>query len=162
MKIQCIFSVLFALAIVSCGANQTKVSGSTVIKANSASPSPPKETPPQKSEEAETAPRSGTISRGDMNKVLADGPAALLGKVMTEPFFKNGKFIGFRITEFTGNIPEMIDLRSGDVVLEVNGRMIERPESYYEIFQELKVAGEIRFKLLRDGQEQSIAYPIVD
>ena len=96
-----------------------------------------------------------------MDGLLVEGPAGLLGRALTEPVFKRGKFEGFRITAFPRGEPKAIDLRVGDVILKVNGRSVERPENYYDIFQELKVATELRFELQRDGVEHTLVYPIV-
>ncbi|MCP4199917.1 MAG: hypothetical protein GY762_22465 [Proteobacteria bacterium] len=104
----------------------------------------------------------GAIQRADLQGVLAAGPAALLQKVVTEPVRKNGKFVGFRIAKFTQRPPMAIDLRPGDVVLSVNGRKIERPENYFQVFEELQVASELRFKLLRDNDVTTLLYPIID
>jgi type II secretory pathway component PulC len=104
----------------------------------------------------------GVIQRADLQGVLSAGPAALLQKVVTEPVRKNGKFVGFRIAKFTQTPPTAIDLRPGDVVLSVNGRKIERPENYFQVFEELQVASELRFKLLRDNEVKILLYPIID
>ncbi len=104
----------------------------------------------------------GAIQRADLLAVLVAGPAALLQKVVTEPVRKNGKFVGFRIAKFNQSPPTAIDLRPGDVVLSVNGRKIERPENYFQVFEELQVASELRFKLLRDNEVKTLLYPIID
>jgi type II secretory pathway component PulC len=112
----------------------------------------------------ETAPTlpPGAILRADLQAVLAAGPAALLQKVVTEPVRKNGKFVGFRLAEFTQGAPAAIDLRPGDIILLVNGRKIERPENYFQVFEELQVASELRFRLLRDNEVKTLLYPIID
>jgi type II secretory pathway component PulC len=115
-----------------------------------------------KGDDAKTASSTGEILRSDLNKVLAAGPAALLAEILTDPVRENGRFVGFRIAKFVHGEPESIDLKTGDVILLVNGRQIERPENYFEIFEELKVAREIRFKVMRDGKELELIYPIVD
>jgi type II secretory pathway component PulC len=104
----------------------------------------------------------GAILRADLQAVLAAGPAALLQQVVTEPVRENGKFVGFRIAKFARSAPTVIDLRPGDVILTVNGRKIERPENYFQVFEELQVASELRFKLLRDNEITTLRYPIVD
>ena len=102
------------------------------------------------------------IRREDLQTVLAAGPAALLQRVVTEPVRENGKFVGFRIAGFTGEPPGVIDLQPGDIILSVNGRKIERPENYFQVFEELQVASELRFELLRSGEVETLLYPIVD
>jgi type II secretory pathway component PulC len=48
------------------------------------------------------------------------------------------------------------------VVLSVNGLPIERPEHAYRIWQELRVASDLRVEYLRAGQPRSIEYTIGD
>jgi type II secretory pathway component PulC len=112
--------------------------------------------------DASTSTAPGTISRADLNAVLAKGPGQLLGKVETNAVFENKRFLGFQITAFIGEAPKTVDLRVGDVVLAVNGRKIERPEEYFAIFQDLAHASELCFDLMRDGEKRTLRYPIVD
>ncbi|MCP4603816.1 MAG: hypothetical protein GY847_25410 [Proteobacteria bacterium] len=162
MKAQYFLTVALTLLVTNCGSAQTEEPNSASQISSDVSQPAPAELPAQENEKTEAEDQPGTILRTDLNKVLADGPAAILGRVLTEPVFEKGKFVGFRITEFTHGTPEAIDIRTGDVILRINGRMVERPEVYFEIFQELKVAGEISFELLRNGEEQTITYPVVD
>jgi len=105
--------------------------------------------------------RPGTIARADLDEVLARGPAPLLALVVTEPYREQGRFVGFRILEFPQGEPTAIDLREGDVILDVNGRRIERPEHLFEIFEQLKTADRIVLRLKRDGRDETLTYPIV-
>ncbi len=152
------------LVLVGCGAaqkaepseSQTLIDESEYTSENSA------EVVAESAEKTSPALPPGAILRAELQVVLAAGPAALLQRVVTEPVRKKGKFVGFRITEFTRGAPATIDLRSGDVILSVNGRRIERPENYFQVFEELQVASELRFELLRDNEIKTLYYPIVD
>jgi len=106
--------------------------------------------------------RPGTVSRSDLDELLAAGPAALLARVETAPEREGGRFAGFRITGFPGGPPAAVDLRVGDVVVRVNGRGIERPEQYFEVFRALAGAAEIRFEIIRDGAPLTLTCPVVD
>ena len=105
---------------------------------------------------------SGTIARADLVRVLDTGPAQVLALVDLEPVREDGRFVGFSIAEFRAEAPGPLGLRVGDVVVSVNGRKIERPEHYFEIFQELRVASELRFEILREGAPRALSYPITD
>ncbi len=151
----------FILLSVGCGSAQTEVAEpASAATPEDSQPKQAETVDPVSEEVVEAAP--GTIRRIDLDGVLADGPGAILGRVLTEPVLERGKFVGFRITAFPRGAPAGIDLRTGDVVCRVNGRSVERPENYYEIFQELKVAGELRVELLRDGTAETLLYPIVE
>jgi type II secretory pathway component PulC len=104
----------------------------------------------------------GTIFRKDLNEVLASGPASVLALITTEPVRSSGQFVGFKISGFTQGAPQSIDLQVGDVILAVNGRKIERPEHYFEIFEELRVASELRFDLQRDGTKKTLSYAVIE
>lgn len=108
-----------------------------------------------------TAP-PGTITRQDLDAVLRAGPAAILSMVITEPVLKNGRFVGFKIARFTGKRPTAIDLRSGDVILKANGKTVERPEHYFAVLEDLKIATELRIEVLRDGEKTTLIYPILN
>lgn len=104
----------------------------------------------------------GQIPRDDLHGVLAKGPGALLAMVETEPYRRNGRFVGFKIIRFTGGAPGAIALRKGDVIRAVNGFPVASPNDYFRAFQELSVASELRFDILRDGAPLLLAYPITD
>ncbi|MCP4679479.1 MAG: hypothetical protein GY854_29110 [Deltaproteobacteria bacterium] len=154
-----VFSMIIAAS--GCGSAKTDPSGPEDSAASDPSTNPEEN---RAITEADPPPASlppGAILRSDLDEVLVEGPAGILGRALTEPVFKDGRFQGFRITAFPRGDPTAIDLRVGDVILKVNGRSVERPENYYDIFQELKVATELRFELQRDGAAQTLVYPVV-
>jgi len=152
---------LLVVAASGCGSAQTDRSDSVDSTASDTATEPEEKQAIVEAEETPASLQPGTISRSDLDEVLVEGPGGVLGRALTEPVFKSGKFLGFRITAFPRGEPTAIDLRVGDVILKVNGSSVERPENYYDIFQELKVATELRFELRRDGVEQTLVYPIV-
>jgi len=86
----------------------------------------------------------------------------VLALVQTEPARANGRFVGFRIRAFAAEAPAAVDLRVGDVVVAVNGKSIISPDDFFRVFQELEVASEVRFDILRAGKKECIVYPILD
>ena len=103
----------------------------------------------------------GQIRRADLNRVLELGPGGLLALVETEPFREAGRFVGFRLVRFSNGDPSAVDLRVGDVLRAVNGLPIASPDDFFRAFQELKVASELRFDVLRDGAPLTLQYPVV-
>jgi hypothetical protein len=81
---------------------------------------------------------AGAIRRAELDELIARGPGRLLALVVTEPRREGGRFVGFCIVDFTQGPPSAIDLRRGDVILDVNGRRIERPEHLFEVLEQLK------------------------
>lgn len=104
----------------------------------------------------------GQIRRADLSAILAKGPGAVLALVETEPYRQNGQFAGFKILRFAGGPPNAVDLREGDVLQKINGLRIASPDDYFRAFQELNVASEIRFDILRDGAPLTLTYPVVE
>jgi type II secretory pathway component PulC len=104
----------------------------------------------------------GAVRRSALDVLLTRGPGALLALVSTAPCKRNGRFIGFRIVAFNTPIPDGLDLRINDIVIAVNGLKIIMPDDYFRVFQALKVAGELRFELEREGKKLEQVYPIVN
>ena len=105
---------------------------------------------------------NSAIRREALSRLLNRGPAALLAQVITEPHRANGRFVGFRITDFKVSVPTFLDLKRGDIIVAINGLKIVMPDDYFRVFNELKVASEIRFEMVRDGHTLERVYPIVD
>jgi S1-C subfamily serine protease len=102
------------------------------------------------------------IGRAALEEVLSAGPAGVLASVQTDSVVDDGKFVGFRIVSFRVEVDPCLDLREEDVLTRVNGRVIERPEHYFEVFEALRTAKEIRFDLLRDGEPVTLTYPVTE
>lgn len=154
------------LCLAACGGGQatgieeTRLAPSDDAAASEARAATPPPTAAQ-SEATEPAPLpEGHIRRADIRRVLANGPAGVLSMVRTEPSRTNGRFVGFQIVAFNVEPPTTIDLRVGDVLVAVNGKNIVSPDDYFRVFQELQVASELRFDLMREGRAESLVYPI--
>lgn len=162
LKISVILGLIGFLAT-ACGGVQKehqgaphKLSGAPAVEATTTPTTNPEVAGQEKS------PAPGFITRRDLDTVLAAGPGAILAAVITEPVLKNGRFIGFKIARFSGDAPRAIDLRAGDVILKANGRKIERPENYFAVLEDLRIASELRFDVLRNGEPTTLIYPILD
>ena len=105
-----------------------------------------------------------TVTRSAVLDVLDKGIPWVLRQVETEPELANGRFVGFRLVTFFPGDGRFrgVDLRPGDVVLRINGLPIERPEHAYRVWQELRVASEIRVEVMRQGQSHEVDYSIID
>jgi len=103
-----------------------------------------------------------TIGRAALDEILSAGPAGVLASVQTDSVVDDGRFVGFRIVSFRVEVDPCLDLREEDVLTRVNGRVIERPEHYFEVFEALRSAKEIRFDLIRDGEPMTLTYPVTE
>ena len=82
--------------------------------------------------------------------------------VMVEdyPAMKEGRFYGFRLKAL--NPDWAIDLRPGDVIVRVNGQVIEHPEEADAALRSLEKAAALKIDYERDGKMKTLELPIVD
>ena len=106
--------------------------------------------------------RQGTISRAELDPILAAGLGRFLAHLGTEPHLDDGRFVGFRVTELRSDIFAGVDLQVGDTLVSVNGAPIERPEQALEVWNGLAVASELTIEYLRDGQAEQLRFAIED
>lgn len=113
---------------------------------------------------ADPAPEaSGVIHRSELDRVLERGIGAFLGRLSTEPDLRDGRFVGFRVTELHDTaLFEGVDLLPGDTILEINGQGIERPEHAFTVWTALRVASELTIVVLRGEERREIRYAILD
>ena len=105
----------------------------------------------------------GVIRRAALDEVLAGGPGLFLQKVSTEADLRDGRFVGFRLTELRdGALFEGVDLAQGDTVIEVNGYAIERPEDAFTVWTSLQVASELSVVVLRGDERRELRFAIGD
>lgn len=109
-------------------------------------------------------PPPGSLWRSDVLTIVDAGLGRFLQRVDVEPSFDaKGKFQGFRILSLhPPDFWDGVDLRPGDVILQVNGQKIERETEAFSAFEGLKTAEELRVHYLRNGQERTLSYSIVE
>ncbi len=100
----------------------------------------------------------GHLARGDVERVLRQGPPWLLRRVVPEEVIRGGKFVGWRLL----SLPEdwKVDLKNGDIVTKVNGLSIERPDDLWSAWMQMQSAVELRVSIERDGKPHDLVMPI--
>ncbi len=100
----------------------------------------------------------GHLARGDVERVLRQGPPWLLRRVVPEEVIREGKFVGWRLL----SLPEdwKVDLKNGDIVTKVNGLSIERPDDLWSAWMQMQSAVELRVSIERDGKPHDLVMPI--
>jgi type II secretory pathway component PulC len=114
---------------------------------------------------APQAPKVRTrFTRREIVDTLSRGLGAFLARIQVEPSLSDGRFHGWRIIALGGSPGdwEGVDLAPGDVVTDVNGRSVERPEEALSSWQSLAVAKELRVGRERRGERRELVYPIDD
>jgi hypothetical protein len=137
--------------------------------ASTPEPTSPASVPPPPAEEAAQAatPKraipEGQIRREDVLAVIGDGPPAFLQRVEVEPAIEHdGRFRGWRVIAIRDQDLAAGDIKPGDVILRVNGQPIENPFQFFDVFQSLAFAPELRLSVDRPGGPQELHYAIND
>lgn len=96
------------------------------------------------------------LPRSALNAAIAAGPQRFMAKVLLDPFFLEGRFVGFSLTRFYEGDPRFasVDLRRGDVVTRVNGLPIGRPHQFMRAWDELRRTDEIKVEYLRGAEKR--------
>lgn len=102
--------------------------------------------------------RQGTVSRGEVDRVLDAGPGAFLGRTEVKARLDKGAFRGWEVVR--PPFPE-VDLVAGDVVLAVNGRALERPGDLEQLWTDLRAADAIEVSVERDGKRFTLRFAVV-
>jgi type II secretory pathway component PulC len=102
------------------------------------------------------------LKRADVKLAIDKGLGVFLQNVMVEdyPAMKEGRFYGFRLKAL--NPDWAIDLRPGDVIVRVNGQVIEHPEEADAALRSLEKAASLKVDYEREGKMRTLELPIVD
>jgi hypothetical protein len=139
--------------------------------ASTPAPAPPAPTsadlPPPGTEAPVAAPKraipQGQIRREDVLALIGDGPPAFLQRVEVEPAVEpDGRFRGWRVVAIRDQDLAAGDVKPGDVITRVNGQPIENPIQFFDVFQSLAFAPELRLSVDRAGGPQELRYAIND
>jgi hypothetical protein len=101
----------------------------------------------------------GVLERKGLNAIIDQGLGRVLARLKLSPALRGGRFEGFRVSEID---PAWLGtgLLVGDVLLRLNGQVIERPEQAQAAFESLRVASEVALELNRAGEKLSLRYRI--
>ena len=107
---------------------------------------------------------SVTASTGDLASDLQRyrreamrNPARMAEMVTAEPVQDGGRFVGYRLTP-RQDLPvfEQLGFQPGDVVTEVNGVALDKPEAGIRALRQLATARELNVTVLRNGSPRTI------
>ena len=110
-------------------------------------------------------PRSNSGSNANVRKLgrnsrvvklreeILRNPRKLAELVNAQPAYENGVFAGYRITTRRSDpVFEELNLRSGDIITEVNGIQIDSPQKGLQILQQLARANQASVVIKRGGE----------
>lgn len=79
------------------------------------------------------------------------------------PNYKDGKYQGFKLVGVRpGSLYRALGIRSGDVIVKINGRVLDSPNRALELFSALKDEVIMVLELSRRGKPVTIKYNMVD
>jgi S1-C subfamily serine protease len=99
-----------------------------------------------------------TVTRADLDRVLDAGPGAYRAAIALEAELEGEQLEGWRIVRWDVAWPA---LRPGDLVLDVNGVAVVRPDDLATLWDTLRTADEIALRIVRDGIETTLVFPVV-
>ena len=101
-----------------------------------------------------------TIKRSQIDTALQD-VNTLMKQVRIQPHFQNGKPDGLRLTGVRPNsIFYNMGLKSGDIIMGVDGKNIESVDDALKFYQSLQSASKVQLQVKRRGRPKTIKYNI--
>jgi general secretion pathway protein C len=92
-----------------------------------------------------------------VRRLISEDPALLSDIMRNQPVLMAGKLHGFRV--YPGRNRQAftrLGLRSGDLVIAINGTPLDDPARGDEIFRTIGSASEARVTVMRNGQQQDL------
>jgi general secretion pathway protein C len=129
----------------------------------SGQPFMPQAMPPTPSRPPQPAagPNSWVLDRQEVSAVLENLPQLLTKARVVPNLGPDGKNDGFRVVSISpASFYERIGLRNGDVIQRINGIEVKDPQTFMQVFTQLKDESNISLDLLRNNQKESFNYEI--
>lgn len=110
--------------------------------------------------EGEEPEESIQVQQGEIESAVKN-VNQLMKQVRIRPHFTNGKADGLRLTGIrSGSIFSRMGLRSGDVLVGVDGDPIQSVDDALKFYKSLKSASNVKLKVKRGGREKTIDYQV--
>jgi hypothetical protein len=93
-----------------------------------------------------------------VRRLITEDPSLLSDIMRNQPVLMQGKLRGFRV--YPGRNRQAftrLGLRSGDLVIAINGTPLDDPSRGDEIFRTIGSASEARVTVMRNGQQQDLS-----
>ena len=93
-----------------------------------------------------------TLSKAQLASVL-DDPNALLQQALFKPYKRGTSVRGFTVDKIQGNsILRKIGLQDGDVLVRINGEMIDGPGKMMKLYTGLRSANAVKLDIRRNAE----------
>jgi len=101
-----------------------------------------------------------SVKRSQIDTAIKD-VNTLMKQIRIRPHFKNGKPDGFRLTGIRPNsIFYNMGLKSGDIIMGVDGKDIESVDDALKFYQNLQLSSKVQLQIKRRGRLKTIDYHI--
>jgi general secretion pathway protein C len=99
--------------------------------------------------------------RAALPSMKADYVAEVFRKATIEPYVKNNRTEGLRITGLD-KIPmaEMLGLRNGDVIRSVNGQHLTSKQKAFQVLMKARTQSKVDIQLLRNGKSKDLSFDL--
>lgn len=104
-------------------------------------------------------PGSGiSVSRQDVTQSLGD-LKSIMSQAVVRPFMSEGVQQGYIVSNIVpGSLYERLGLRNGDIVQEVNGKVLDSADDVLQLVNVMQSGGSVAVNLIRNGKSESINY----
>jgi S1-C subfamily serine protease len=100
------------------------------------------------------------LSRKDLVRVLDRGPRDFLSSIDEDALVDKGRFRAWIFRGWRDRRFADADLLPGDLIFRINGKPIEKPDQFMEVWESLRTASELVIDGERDGKARTLRYPI--
>lgn len=103
--------------------------------------------------------RSFDVDESTYNAFFDQSPATVLARLSLEPIQDGTSLLGYRITHIA-NPFENVDLKPGDIVVGLDGKIPKTPDAYFEAWQKAKSSGIAIVNIQRDLERYELRWQV--
>ena len=103
--------------------------------------------------------RTFDVDESTYNQCSAQSPATVLARLSLEPIQDGTSLLGYRITHIA-NPFENVDLKPGDIVVGLDGKIPKTPDAYFEAWQKAKSTGIAIVNIQRDLERYELRWQV--
>ncbi len=100
------------------------------------------------------------LDRKEVDRLSGD-MSQFMTQVRVVPNIVRGKASGYKLMNIKkGSLVEAVGLENGDIIKEINGKPIDKPEAAFGAYQQLKDDGRFVIEIERKGKRETLSYDI--
>lgn len=100
------------------------------------------------------------LDRKEVDRLSGD-MSQFMTQVRIVPNIVRGKASGYKLMNIKrGSLVEGVGLKNGDIIKEINGKPLDKPETAFGAYQQLKGDGKFVIEIERKGKRETLSYDI--